>query len=76
MDCIVHGVAMSRTRLRDFHFHKQKKLAGIKDPNDGEVMERERDKRQSLQLPKRKKQPGLLTPSSSLHGPVKLYFLI
>ena len=21
MDCIVHGVAKSRTRLRDFHFH-------------------------------------------------------
>ena len=21
MDCIVHGVANSRTRLRDFHFH-------------------------------------------------------
>ena len=21
MDCIVHGVAMSQTRLSDFHFH-------------------------------------------------------
>jgi len=21
MDCIVHGVAKSQTRLRDFHFH-------------------------------------------------------
>ena len=38
--------------------------------------ERNRDKRQSLQLPKRKTQPWLLTRSSSLHGPVKLYFLI
>ena len=24
MDCIVHAVAKSRTRLRDFHFHSQK----------------------------------------------------
>ena len=22
MDCIVHGVTKSRTRLRDFHFHR------------------------------------------------------
>ena len=25
MDCIVHGVAKSRTRLSDFHFHLKKK---------------------------------------------------
>ena len=25
MDCIVHGVAKSRTRLRDFHFQSQEK---------------------------------------------------
>ena len=24
MDCVVHGVAKSRTRLRDFHFHDQR----------------------------------------------------
>ena len=23
MDCIVHGVAKSSTRLRDFHFHSE-----------------------------------------------------
>ena len=38
-------VTNSLTRLSDFHFHKPKKLAGIKDQNDGEVMERETETR-------------------------------
>ena len=27
MDCIVHGVAKSQTRLSDLHFHTQKSLS-------------------------------------------------
>ena len=35
MDCIVHGVAKSRTRLRDFHFHFQEgtKALWLQIPN-------------------------------------------
>ena len=29
MDCIVHGVAKSRTQLRDFHFHVQRKTVKV-----------------------------------------------
>ena len=31
MDCIVHGVAKSQTRLSDFHFHKQDSKGRISD---------------------------------------------